>query len=839
MNLKLIVGVSSVVVGLAPTMALAMEPRPLGARQTLGQGPQGSFSMGDGLAQAATEPVRLTAVEVERTETGLNIILRTAAGQTLTIDATRFRAEGDQLLAELPNVVLALPGGASFQTANPTADIAEVRLVQRGPDLVQVLVTGAAGLPTSEVALVADGLAYALNPGGMGDAGDGLVVVVTGDRAPSYRVPSASVGGRTDIDLLDLPFSVQVVPQDLLRDRQVQSVNEALRTVAGVTPDNPSYSAFEGFTIRGFSGRNIIRNGLRDDTNITSRIALPNIERIEVLRGPAGALFSQGSPGGTVNIVTKKPLSEPRYTITGAIGSFDTYEGSIDFTGPLNGDNTLLYRLTAGASTTDTFIDFFERRTYAIAPVLSWQISDNTKLTIEGEYTAGEQPNARGLPARGTILDNPNGDISPSFFIGEPDDDLDSNDRYALRLGYTLEHQLNPNWQLRNSFQTTRLRTPQNSLFPSALREDGRTLERGLFSTDDQSQDNYLLDTNIVGRFQTGSIGHELLIGVELNRDVYGASSKQYDLSPIDLFDPVYGQPRGELIAEFPREPITTDSLGIYLQDRIELTPNLQMLLGGRFDIVSQEIDSAEGDDSFQQDEAFSPRIGLVYQPSDTVSLYASYSRSFLQSVGSTLDRRLFEPERGTQYEVGVKADWLDRRLSTTLAWYHITRSNVLTTDPEDPNFSVQTGEQRSQGIEFNVAGELAPGWKIAGGYAYSDAEITEDNVFEVGNRINNVPRHSASLWTTYEIQKGPLQGLGLGLGLFYVGERAGDLDNSFEVPSYTRTDLSLFYRRDNFRGAINIENLFDIDYFEAAESDLRVYYGAPLTIKASLSFSF
>jgi iron complex outermembrane receptor protein len=162
-----------------------------------------------------------------------------------------------------------------------------------------------------------------------------------------------------------------------------------------------------------------------------------------------------------------------------------------------------------------------------------------------------------------------------------------------------------------------------------------------------------------------------------------------------------------------------------------------------------------------------------------------------------------------------------------------------LTADPVDPNFSIQTGEQRSQGVEFNVVGEILPGWKIAGGYAYTDAEITEDNTLDVGNRINNVPKHAASLWTSYEIQEGSLKGLGLGLGLFHVGDRAGDLANSFEVPSYTRTDLSLFYNRENFRAAINIENLFDIDYFEAAESDLRVYYGAPFTIKGSLSFSF
>jgi iron complex outermembrane recepter protein len=664
-------------------------------------------------------------------------------------------------------------------------------------------------------------------------------IVVTEEEQRGYRLPNATTGSKTDTPLRDLPFSVQVVPQELLQDRQVQSINEALRTVSGVTADNPSFSAFEGVTIRGFSGRNIIRNGLRDDTNITTRIAIPNIERIEVLKGPAGALFSQGGPGGTVNIVTKKPLSVPRYSVQGTIGNFDTYEGSLDLTGPLNDSKTLLYRLIAGASTSGTFIDFFDRRNYVVAPALTWQIGPATKLTFEGEYTISEQPNARGLPAKGTVLPNINGKLPRNRFIGEPDDDLDKNDRYSIRLGYQLEHRFSSNWQLRNAFRATFLKNPQNSLFPSNLLDDERTLERGLFTAPDQSQNNYILDTNVVGTFKSGSIAHKLLFGFDLNRDVYASGGQQFELAPIDIFNPVYRRPRGALLGEFPREPFITDSLGIYLQDQIDLLPNLKLLLGGRFDIVSQKTEFADGSESFQQDEAFSPRVGLVYQPIETVSLYASYSRSFLQSAGTAFDNTLFKPERGTQYEVGIKADWLDRKLSTTLALFDITRSNVLTADPTNPNFSIQTGEQKSRGLELDIAGEILPGWKIAAGYAYTDAEITADNTFAVGNRINNVPEHAASLWTTYEIQQGALKGLGFGLGLFYVGQRQGDLDNSFEVPSYTRTDATLFYRRDNYRIGLNIENLFNISYFEAAESQLRVYYGAPFTVRGTIAWTF
>lgn len=199
----------------------------------------------------------------------------------------------------------------------------------------------------------------------------------------------------------------------------------------------------------------------------------------------------------------------------------------------------------------------------------------------------------------------------------------------------------------------------------------------------------------------------------------------------------------------------------------------------------------------------------MVYQPSKDVALYASYTRSFAPLSGfdntSTDADVIYEPSRGTQYEVGVKADFLDSRLSATIAAYHLTRTNVLTPDPDDPTRSIQTGEQRSQGIEFDVTGEILPGWNVILSYALTNAEVIKDNTFPEGNRLANVPENQASFWTTYTIQEGALEGLGFGLGLFYIGERQGNLDNSFQLGDYLRTDAALYYRRGRFRGAINI----------------------------------
>jgi iron complex outermembrane receptor protein len=189
---------------------------------------------------------------------------------------------------------------------------------------------------------------------------------------------------------------------------------------------------------------------------------------------------------------------------------------------------------------------------------------------------------------------------------------------------------------------------------------------------------------------------------------------------------------------------------------------------------------------------------------------------------------------------VGIKTDFLEGRLSSTLAFYELTRSNVLTPDVNNPFASVQTGEQRSRGIELDVAGEILPGWNVIASYAYTDAEITKDNEVALGNRLINVPENSASLWTTYELQSGALKGLGFGVGLRYVGERQGDLENSFELPSYLRTDAAIYYRRNNLRAALNVNNLFDIEYFEAAQyGRAGIFPGAPLTVVGTISWDF
>jgi iron complex outermembrane recepter protein len=820
---------SGLVLEAAPVKAESAEQPPVLRVQDL---PRSATTVKDWLSQQpeTTAPIRVTDVRLNPTQQGLEVVLQTETGQSLQVSQ---RSQEETLILTVPNAVLALSNGQAFEAEKPIEGIDRVTVTQVDATTIQVSIAGVNDLPTADV-VPGQGLVLAVIP----EAGEEEEITVTGEGQRGYRVPNASTATRTDTPIRDIPQSIQVVPQEVLREQRINNTTEALRNVTGVTQFSASSNiTTPGFTIRGFTlsdfSGNVLRNGLRSPLANYAMSQFGNIERVEVLKGPGSVLFGQGVPGGIINLVTKQPLRDPYYSVEATIGSYDFYRGSVDLSGPLNRSRTALYRLNVGYRNSDNFFDFGGNRSLLIAPVLSLQLGRNTKLTVEGDYADVEFDSIYpGLPAIGTIFRNPNGKIPRNRNIN------DASFAYRVgRVGYRLEQQLSSNWSLNNAFQVEFFNpaTPGEIFYPLSLASDVRTLNRGSNPIFQSQINTYILATDIIGKFTTGSIEHQLLFGFELSRYDTGQRSVLRTAGTLDLFNPVYSPTFGDIFARF-FERTVTDGLGIYVQDQIKLAENLKLLLGGRYNGFEENYFTDIK--TSQSGNAFSPRIGIVYQPIPPISLYASYSRSFNPVIGTALDGSQFQPERGTQYEVGIKAD-LNSRLSTTLAFYDLKRSNVLTDDPVNPNFSIQTGEQRSRGIELSVQGEILPGWNIIAGYAYTDAEVTADNRIPVGNALVNAPRNSANLWTTYEIQRGSLQGLGFGVGIFFVGERQGDLANTFEVPSYVRVDSSIFYRRNNFRVGLNFKNLFDVEYFEAARSNVRVLYGAPFTVQGTISYTF
>ncbi|MEH2286530.1 TonB-dependent receptor [Nostoc sp.] len=809
-----------------------------------------STNAADLLAQGNVGVTEVTGVKVNSTSTGIEVILQTSQAQALQVVN---KSNANSFIADIPNAQLRLLLGNSFRQEKPIAGISQITVTNIDAKTVRLTVVGEKALPTVELFDDNVGLVFGIGsqatatspqqppqtqqpenqtqPKPSAESDKPIELVVTGEQ-DGYRVPDASTATRTDTPLRDIPASIQIVPRQVLQDQKAVRLQDAVQNVSGVTQGG-NYGGLNAgsYIIRGFEQDGNFRNGFRDSDFFTlSDIA--NLERVEVLKGPASVLFGQAQPGGIINLVTKQPLSEPYYAADFTAGSYDFYRPTLDISGPLNTDKTLLYRLNVAYQNSGSFRDFVDTERIFIAPSLTWKIGTKTTLNFDFEYLNNDTGFDRGIVAVG----NRPAPIPISRFLGIPGENDSKNIVY--RAGYRLEHQFSENWQLRNAVSITINKSNNFYAEPDSLINDQffiRYYENSKFETD-----NYSLQTELIGKFVTGSIIHQPLLGIELNRSDGPVIFRDAILPPLDIFSSVNNSviPTDPLEATF-KARLRTDRLGIYLQDQVTLLDNLKLLVGGRFDFTEQKNDDLlAGTSISQSDQAFSPRVGIVYQPIPPISLYASYSSSFVPAIGNSANGSTFEPTQGTQYEVGVKADLSDR-LSATLAAYQITKTNVLTTDLNNPSFSIQVGEQRSRGVELDVAGEILPGWKVIATYAYTDAEITEDNQLPVGNLLKNVAPHNASLWTTYEIQRGSLQGLGFGLGLYYVGDRQGDLANSFILPSYFRTDAALYYKRNNWKAAINIKNLFDERYYETSQVRTVIYPGAPLTVLGTISWEF
>ncbi len=657
------------------------------------------------------------------------------------------------------------------------------------------------------------------------------LVTVSDQEEPSQT------GTKTDTDPLLQPQSIASVDADLIRERHAIKLEQVVQHVAGVTIGG-YYGDWDYFRIRGFDAADSTRqDGLFAAPGYWISPDVYGFERIEVLKGPASMLYGRSSIGGLVNMVSKKPKAEHSVTGTVSAGDADFGELGVDANTTVAGDQVGL-RLVGLARTRSSFVDGVDasRRLY-IAPSLTWWAGDATTITLLGHYQKDSNNTPWPLPAAGFVTSNPNGDIPRERNIGEPGFQNHIDNRRAAA-GYEIEHRFGEGIAVRQNARVTRVREIFQGIYPDLLEADDRTLQRTVYDSDS----DYLIaqaDTMLDLRLQTGPLHHEVLLGVDLMFERLNQLGGDATIDPIDVFDPVYGA-EPSAFTQYSDARTESRTVGLYAQDQISVE-RLTVTGGVRWDVnKADDLERMTSATSDSEVRAATWRVGAAYRFLPVASVFSSYSTSFLPQPYSTDGNGdIVDPETGNQIEAGVRLRDEGGRLGATVAVFQITRRDVATEDLTTPGASVVTGEQRSRGIEFDGQADPLDGLSLLGTYAFIRAVVTEDNVLPVGDRLLNVPEHSATGWARYTLPRGAARGLGFGVGGRWYGSQSGDLPNTFDLPAYAVLDAALFFDRGAFSAQLNVDNLLDETYAIGSYDSLYVLPGDPLSIRGSVSYTF
>lgn len=660
---------------------------------------------------------------------------------------------------------------------------------------------------------------------------------------------------RGNVPATELPQAITVLDEQLIKDTGLTRFQDLLDYSASVARQNNGGGLWDSFSLRGFPGNEnmpsgYLINGFNGGRGFSGHRDLSNVAYVEILKGPGSALYGRSEPGGTVNIVTKKPQYEAQGYLKASAGSFEQYRLEGDFTSGLT--DTLAFRINGAWQEHDSFRDHVFSDKKIVTPSLRWQLSDKSSLLYEVEYLKQEQLFDRGV----VVLNNDFNTVPRSRYLGEPNDGPTKVDATGHQLTY--EYELNEDWSLtagynyRDSSLNGYSSDAELAKGRQSLYDDGRTLTRQHRYRDYASED-HSVRAELSGQFDTGNIRHNLLLGTDayhyrLKTGLYRYRGKKGAYA-IDIFTPQYGaaQPEVSLLYE-NRE--TQDAWGAYLQDQLELTEHWKLHLGLRFDRYSQEIAEQINESlSDQSDHRVSPKVGLVYQWSEALSVYGSYSEGFLPLSGTDYAGNPFEPEESKSVELGVKfnSTWFELPVNGSLAWFDAQKSNILTSDPVNVGFSATLGEAKSTGIELDVAAELTENLQATLSYAYLNTRTANDSLnldwgvlIPAGSPLVNVPKHTGSIILKQDLNDLSIDGH-LGLSWRYVDSRLGDsADPSFQLPSYQL--LGMFFTTrlaDNLSLALNVDNLLDEHYIASSYSALWAVPGEPRNVKVSVSYEF
>jgi len=681
------------------------------------------------------------------------------------------------------------------------------------------------------------------------------------DYAGSIVVTGQRQAYRGDFALRETPQAITQIDAEIIDQNAILRLADVLDLSASVARQNNFGGLWDAYAVRGFAGdenlpSGYLVNGFNGGRGFGGTRDAAGIERVEVLKGPNAALFGRGEPGGTVNIVTKVADFETRGQITALAGSFDRRRADSDVNIAI-GDVAAI-RLIGYYENAGSFRDTVRSERLGFLPSVLFRLGERTTLTYDLELSRQEADFDRGVPAIGGVL----GLVPRSRFLGEPGDGPVDADATGHQV--QLRHEFSDDWSvmLGGQYRDTRLEgfSTEAELVASRQRlgRDGRSLSRQRRSRLYEAE-HFVLRGEVAGKFDTGSLSHRVLIGVDYDEfdnsqlflrfrpAVIGATTTAQASNDIDIFNPVYGR------FPLPNPGPQTNRLdqqravGAYVQDQITLTDTLQVRIGGRFDDITVEtLNRANNVAASRSYNRFSPQAGIVFTPSDAVSLYAAYGEGFRANLGATAAGTLFDPETSKSAEVGAKFGLLDGALEGTISLFTLSKSNVLAADPANPGFSLPIGKARSRGLEVDIAGKLPGDIDLWLSYAYVDAEaranVTDLNfglAIRSGDRLINIPRHSANIQLSRGFDIGTTR-LNVGGGVQYVGKRLGETATTFELPDYVLTRVFASWKlQENLEVIANVTNLFNTTYYTNSFAQLWVQPGSPRAASVAVRVSF
>lgn len=674
---------------------------------------------------------------------------------------------------------------------------------------------------------------------GAGEAADGPV--------KGYVAKRSKTATKTDVPLEKTPQSVSVVTADQMADQGVKSVAEALRYTPGLFAEYRGASNLHDETfLRGYYYAPRFLDGLLFGSNSLGQIDPYLLERVEVLKGPSSVLYGEARPGGLINLVSKRPTGEASHEVQATVGTDGRVEGAFDLADKVPGSDTLSYRLVGKAARADTMEDGLDTKRLAVAPSIMWQPDNQTKVTVQAFYQNEPEAGFRNFrEAKGSLTPTAYGYIPRDFLVSDPN--VQKSEREQASIGYQAEHRFDNGVTLRQNARVTDIDTAYQTLTWGSLQADGKTITRtGSGGTEDMLQ--FVIDNSAEVKVSTGPLEHTVIGGFDYRYSVVDyAWGYDYTVPSIDWTNPVYNVTSLNLSSGRTDTKTKASQAGLYLQDQIEIG-RLNLLFGGRQDWATTDIDdNLTGTTTSFDSSATTGRAGAVYDLGLGFSPYVSVATSFepvLTAAPTGSDP--FDPSTAIQYEAGVRFAPEGYGFSVSAAVYELTQQNVLYRETSSSPWQ-QTGEIRTRGFELEGRAEITDNFSVLAAYSYTDQEVTEAaqaNI--VGKTPARIPLNQASIWGKYEFSDGPLNGLGLGLGLRYIGESWGDATNTFKVPDTLLLDASVSYDFgaldkdfENVSLQVNATNLTDEFYTASCASAYACFVGAGRSVTATLKYKW